>query len=89
MRRDGQIIGVRVPGTSEWRYPAWQFVNGKPLPGVARVVNAAREAGLDDRRLYDVMTAPLGLGRGEPRRLCDLLPADRVDDVVAAIRASA
>jgi hypothetical protein len=88
MRRGGELIAVRVPGTSEWRYPAWQFDNGKPRPGIARVVRAAREAGLDDRRLYDVMTEPLGLGRGERQRLCDLLLEDRVDDVVAAVRAS-
>lgn len=88
MRRGGELIAVRPPGTSDWRYPAWQFENGKPRPGVARIVTAAREAGIDERRLYDVMTARLGLGRGD-RRLCDLLLEDRVDEVVAAIRTTA
>lgn len=88
MRRDGDLIAVREPGSTEWRYPAWQFEDGRPRRGVDRIVAAAREAGIDEGGLYDLLTAPLGLGRGERRRLCDLLLEGRVDDVVAAIRAA-
>ena len=59
----------------------------KPRNGVARIVAVARERGLDDTQLFDLMTAPLGL-RDEGRTLVDLLVEDREDEVVAAIRAA-
>ena len=61
MRRAGELIAVRKPGSSEWRYPAWQFDHGAPRTSVARIVATARSRGIDDARLYDVLTAPLGL----------------------------
>ncbi|HXG75516.1 MAG TPA: hypothetical protein VNJ53_03010 [Gaiellaceae bacterium] len=85
MRRAGELIAVREPGSTEWRYPAWQLVDGRPRHGVARVVAAARAAGLDETALYERLTAPLGLRGGS--RLADLLVAGRVDEVVAALRA--
>ncbi len=85
MRRAGELIAVRELGSTEWRYPAWQFDAGKPRHGVARVVTAARDAGMDDSRLYEVLVTPLGL-RGDGRRLVDLLVEGRDDEVVAAIR---
>lgn len=89
MRRGGELIAVREPGSIEWRYPAWQFESaGQPHRGVARVVAAARESGLDEAQLYDVLTAPLGLRESGRRRLVDLLLDDRVDEVVAAVRAA-
>ncbi|HUG64248.1 MAG TPA: hypothetical protein VMK83_03445 [Gaiellaceae bacterium] len=87
LRRAGELIAVREPGSTEWRYPAWQFDAGKPRAGVARVVAAAREGGMDEARLYDVLTAPLGL-RGDRRRLVDLLLEGRDDEVVAAVRSA-
>ena len=87
LRRAGELIAVREPGSTEWRYPAWQFENGKPRPGVARVVAAARDRGLDDTQLYGVMTTPLGLRDGG-RTLAELLAEGREDEVVAAVRAS-
>lgn len=88
LRRSGELIAVREPGSIEWRYPAWQLDNGKPRRGIARVVAAAREAGIDETRLYDVLTAPLGLRESGRRRLVDLLLEGREDEVVAAVRAS-
>lgn len=85
MRRAGELIGVREPGSTEWRYPAWQFDHGKPRPGVARVVQASRDASMDESQLYDLLVAPLGL-RGNGRTLADLLAEGRDDEVVAAIR---
>jgi hypothetical protein len=87
MRRDGELIAVRPPGSSEHYYPLWQFdENWRPLPGVERVTAAARERGLDDNRLYEVLSARLGLG-GE-QRLGSALRAGNVDRVLAAIRSA-
>lgn len=87
MRRAGELIAVREQGSTEWRYPAWQFDGAKPRPGVARVVAAARETGLDESRLYEILVTPLGL-RGGGSRLVALLVEGRDDEVIAAIRAS-
>ena len=90
MRRGGELIAVRPEGSTEWRYPAWQFTGGEPRPVVRRILAAAREAKLDERRLYDVLTAPLGLGaRGDgAQRLADLIVSGADDQVVAAVRSA-
>jgi hypothetical protein len=88
MRRSGELMAVREPGSIEWRYPAWQLESGKPLRGIVRVVAAARESGLDEARLYDLLTAPLGLRDSGRRRLVDLLLEGREDEVVAAVKAA-
>ena len=87
MRRAGELIAVRDRGSTEWRYPAWQFDGSAPRPGIARIVATARAQRLDDARLYELLTTPLGLRDGG-RRLVDLLLNGREDDVVAAIRAA-
>lgn len=89
MRRTGELIAVRKARATEWLYPAWQLENWAPRPGVSRVVAAAREVGIADERLYEILTAPLGMTRGHTeRRLADLLVEGRIDDVVGAIRSS-
>jgi len=88
MRRNGELIAVREPGSVEWRYPAWQFESGKPRRGIARVVAAARDTGIDEARLYDVLTAPLGLRESRRQRLVDLLLEGREDEVVSAVKAA-
>lgn len=87
MRRGGELIAVRDAGSTEWRYPAWQFDHGKPRPGVARVVAAARDVRMEESRLYELLVMPLGL-RGDGRRLVDLLAEGRDDEVVSAIRSA-
>ncbi len=87
MRRAGELIAVREPGSTEWCYPAWQFDAGKPRTGVIRVVQAARETGMDESGLYALLTTPLGL-RNEGRSMADLLVEGRDDEVVAAVRAA-
>lgn len=84
MRRAGELIAVHDPAAGDWHYPAWQFESWKPRRGVARIVAAAREAGIDEARLYDLMTARLGLTGS--RRLADLLVEGREDEVIAAVR---
>lgn len=88
MRRAGELIAVRREGSLDWLYPAWQFEDWEPRPGIARVVAAAREAGLDENRLYEILTTPLGLSGPRRTRLADLLVEGREDDVVAALRAA-
>ena len=88
MRRAGELIAVREAGSTEWQYPAWQFDHGRPRPAVARVVAAAREGDIDEARLYELLTAPLGLIDGG-RRLVDLLLEGREDEVVTAVRTAA
>jgi hypothetical protein len=86
MRRAGELIAVREPGSSEWLYPGWQLKGRSPRTVVARVTAAARAGGLDERRLYQVLTAPLGLGG--KRRLADLLREGRDEEVVEAVRSA-
>lgn len=90
MRRAGELIAVRPGSSPEWLYPAWQFTGGEPRPVVRRILSAAREAKLGERRLYDVLTLPLGLGSRADgaRRLADLIVTGADDQVVAAVRSS-
>jgi hypothetical protein len=90
MRRAGELIAVRPDGSTEWLYPAWQFAGGEARPVIRRILAAAHEATLDERRLYEVLTAPLGLGqRGDgAKRLAELVVAGADDQVVAAVRSA-
>ena len=85
LRRAGKLLGVRPPGSLDHLYPGWQFgVDGKPLPAIPRIVAAAREAGLDELRLYELMTNRVGLL--DRRRLVDMLREGREEHVLDAIR---
>jgi hypothetical protein len=88
MRRAGQLYAIRRPGEQDYLYPAWQFdENGRPLPFVERLTRTAREAGLDDRELDEVLNRRAGLVGG--RRLVDLVGTggeEHVLDVVAAAK---
>jgi hypothetical protein len=86
MRRGGELIAVREEGATEWHYPTWQLDGREPRHAVPRIVHAARESRLDEMRLYELLTAPLGL-RGD-RRLVDLILEGRDDEVVEALRAA-
>lgn len=87
MRRDGELIAFRPPGAREHSYPIWQFdEDWRPLPAVKRITAAARERGLEENRLYEILNARLGLG-GE-QRLGSVLRGGNVDRVVAAIRSA-
>lgn len=85
MRRDGELVAFRAPGSTEWLYPTWQFENGQPRHSIRRITRAAREAGIDENRLYTILSAPRGLnGHG---RVYELLYEGRDDDVVELVRA--
>jgi hypothetical protein len=91
MRRSGELLAVRPPGSTEWLYPGWQFSEGAPRPVIQRIAAVARERGLDDDRLYEVLTMRAGLGRrgGPERRLADLIVAGEDEQVIAAVRSAA
>jgi hypothetical protein len=82
-RRGGELLAVRPEGSDEWFYPAWQFDGGRVRPVVPRIVAAARANGIDERRLYELMTVRRGLGSSET--LVDLLLRGEDDQVVAAV----
>ena len=88
MRRAGQLYAIRRAGEQDYLFPAWQFdENGRPLPFVERLMRTAREAGLEDRELDEVLHRKAGLVGG--RRLVDLIGTgaeEHVLDVVAAAR---
>ena len=82
-RRDGELLAVRPEGADEWLYPAWQFDGGSVRPVVARIVAAARDNGIDERRLYELMTVRRGLGSRET--LVDLVLRGEDDRVLDAV----
>lgn len=87
MRRAGELIAMRPPGSTEWLYPAWQLHRGRVRDAVPQIVAAGRSAGLDENGLYAELAARRGLGGG--RRLADLLAAGEEARVVEAIRGRA
>ena len=85
MRRAGELLGVRRRGGHDFLYPAWQFApDGKPLPAIARIVKAARAAGMSDDRLYEVLAARTGI-TGD-RRLADAVREGRDEYVLSVVR---
>jgi hypothetical protein len=87
MRRAGELLAVRPVGTTDWRYPAWQFdVNGDVKPEVRRVLALARSRGLDGDGLNEFLQRRSGMtGRA---RLVDDLLSGSVDHVEAALARS-
>jgi hypothetical protein len=87
-RRSGELLGFREPGDQEFYYPVWQFDrDGAPSAWVPRVVEAAREAGIPDERLYEILTMRAGVVGG--RRVAELLRDGDEGAALAAIRSAA
>ena len=87
MRRAGELLGVPRAGGHDFLYPAWQFApDGKPLPVVPRLVATAREAGVSDTRLYEILAARTGISGDE--RLADALREGRDEYVLSVVRSS-
>lgn len=85
--REGRLVAVPGGERRALRYPAWQFGgDGRPLPGLERVIAAARVGELDPATLHFLMTEPHD-------RLGGRAPADRlvegaVDAVVSVIESA-
>ena len=87
LRRSGELIGVRVRGSQEYRYPSWQFMTGWQVkPIVTRITAAARERGLSEDRLGEVLEMRVGMGG---RTVADLAREGDEDGVLRAIRSAA
>jgi len=85
-RRGGELYATLTAGDDEWRYPAWQLdEDGNVRPEVARVLAAAREAGILPLRLEGLLRRRSGLAGG--RTLLDSLREGDPAPVLAAIRA--
>jgi hypothetical protein len=85
-RRAGELLAVPDESRTDFLYPVWQLgPDGRPLPAVARVVRAAREAGLHDAELVDLLERRDGMTAGGGR-LLDALREGRDDRIVDVIR---
>ncbi len=56
LRRAGELLGIRrADGTHT--FPSWQFgKDGRPLPLLARLIGAARAAGIHDEKLHELVS---------------------------------
>lgn len=78
-QKRGEVVALLV-GARKHAYPLEQFVDGRPVEGLARVVAVAPSP--RSAWLWLVQPSPL-LGNQRP---IDLLKRDRIDDVVEAAR---
>jgi hypothetical protein len=64
LRQLHRLIGLRVPGTAGFSYPAWQFDDDlQPLPHVPELAAIQDEADLSAAELHELMTnADVGAG---------------------------
>jgi hypothetical protein len=87
MRRGGELYGRRTPGAQEYRYPSWQFDSDfRVRPIVRRMIAAARENGLSEQRLDEVLDMRVGIGTG--RSVVDLVRDGDEDGVLRAVRSA-
>lgn len=87
LRRAGELVAYRRTGSQEYLFPAWQFDDEwRPRPVIRRLVAAARDAGIEDERLLELLNARVGIGGGE--RLSDLVRSGDEERVLAVLRAA-
>ena len=85
--RDERTLFAVPTRPGDYVVPAWQLAqNGGALPLIPRLLDAARQAGLDDVELHEVLNRKAGLTGRE--RLVDVLLAGRTEHVLRAIRAA-
>jgi len=89
LRGEGKILGIKLPMHREYVYPPWQFGRaGRLLPIIPRLLDAAREGGLDGLDLHLFVTS--NRIKGE-RPLIDHLRTGNDEDeryVLEAVRAA-
>jgi hypothetical protein len=86
-RRAGEVLGLRRAGERDYWYPSWQWEEAcTPRPIVPRMIDVARQHGMRDERLGELLVTKSGLTGG--RRVLDDLLAGRDDAVLAAVRAA-
>jgi hypothetical protein len=86
-RRAGELLAVPRRDGLDWLYPAWQFdSDGNPLPAVARLHAAARDAGLGPAALDAFLNRRAGIGG---RKMSELVRDGHVEFVVASLRSAA
>jgi hypothetical protein len=80
LRRSGELVGVRR-ADGKHVFPSWQFgKDGRPYPLMARLIRAARAAGVDDGTLHELVSRRIRfVGRD---RLVDSLVEDSPDRVL-------
>ena len=87
LRRSGELFATRPDGAEEWLYSAWQFGPGGKVPEpVRRAVRAARDKGISEVRLLEVLRRRVGLTGGS--RMVDLLFQSDGRRVIAEIQAA-
>ena len=87
LRRAGELYGMRARGSQEYRYPSWQFESDFTVrPIVQRMIAVARENGLSERRLEEVLDMRVGIGTG--RRVVDLVREGNEPAVLRTVRAA-
>ncbi len=66
LRREDRLLALKVPIRRELHYPVWQFgEDGRLLTAMPRLLEAAREAGLDPRDL-DALMVSASAGERKP-----------------------
>jgi hypothetical protein len=87
-RRAGELLGLRREGERDYWYPAWQWdADGAPRPVVSRMIQVAREHGISNDRLGELLVRKSGMTSG--RRVLDDLIEGRDEAVLAAVRSAA
>ena len=82
MRRAGELIAVREPGSGDWHYPAWQF---EPEAAARRRPHRRGRARGGARRDAPVRRHDVPARADGQRKLADLLVEGRDDEVIAAV----
>lgn len=77
LRKEKRLLGLRLPIRREVYYPLWQFgEDGRPLGVLARLIEAAEEAGIGAIALDSLTTNPAAVDAGDEETSADLLRSD-------------
>lgn len=88
LRKEKRLLGLRLPIRREVYYPLWQFgEDGRPLGVLARLIEAAEEAGMGAIALDALMTNPAAVDADNGETPADLLRSDdpQVEEYVLGV----